>query len=392
MKQAITNNAAVNRQPTRRQARLILEDGSEFQGFSFGKARSLAGEVVFTTTMSGFPQTLTDPGYRGQILVAAYPLVTGCNIPVAAKTGETIFDSQGLPVELESNGIQISGFIAAELLDDPGCSLSAWLEKNNVPGICGIDTRVLVKRLREHGVMRGKILVEGTRDVTLDSGSSANPVEEVSVQEVKKYLPAEQDKKTNEKKPKENKTIKIAFIDCGAKANIIRCLLNRNVEITVFPWNHEPGIKEFDGFVLSGGPGDPKACGKTIAAIRRAFDSKKPVFGIGLGCNIMALAAGADTYKLPWGHRGGNQPCIETTTSRCYVTSQNHGYAIRSESLPKSWEPWFINGNDNSIEGIRSLRDPFSAVQFQPEGSPGSRDTEFLFDKFLAQIKEMKNA
>ena len=370
-------------------ARLILEDGSEFTGWSFGKARSQAGEVVFGTAMTGFPQTLTDPAYRGQILTAAYPLVANFGIPVSPKTGETLYDRQGIPLELESSAVQVSGFAVSELCDEPkgsgsasaGSALSVWLEKNNVPGIYGIDTRALVKRLRENGVMRGKILVEGTRDVTMDSGFNVNPVEEVSCTESCTYLPESGGK---------GESSRIVLIDCGAKANIIRCLLARNAEVLRLPWNHDLKNIEYDGLVLAGGPGDPRACGRTIAMIRRAFDVKKPILGIGLGCSIMALAAGADSYKLPYGHRGTNQPCLQANTSRCYITAQNHGYAIRGESLPKGWESWFINGNDNSIEGIKSTRYPFQAVQFQPEGCPGSRDTEFIFDMFLDQIKEMK--
>jgi carbamoyl-phosphate synthase small subunit len=177
-------------------------------------------------------------------------------------------------------------------------------------------------------------------------------------------------------------------VDCGAKANIFRCLLKRNVEIVRVPWDHDLSGIEYDGLFLSNGPGDPKDCGRTIAATRRAFLSGKPIFGICLGNQIMALAAGGDTYKLPYGHRGQNQPCIEAGTRRCYITSQNHGYAVRGETLPAGWEPWFLNGNDGTVEGIRSVRGPFSAVQFHPEGCPGPRDTEFLIDRFIEQIRE----
>jgi carbamoyl-phosphate synthase small subunit len=180
-------------------------------------------------------------------------------------------------------------------------------------------------------------------------------------------------------------------VDCGVKANILRCLLRRGVEIIRLPWNHDLRDIDYDGLFLSNGPGDPKDCGRTIAMVRRAFTIGKPVFGICLGNQIMALAAGGDTYKLPYGHRGQNQPCIEMenggkSSGRCYITSQNHGYAVRNETLPKNWEPWFINANDGTIEGIRSLTDPFSAVQFHPEGCPGPRDTEFLIDRFIETV------
>jgi carbamoyl-phosphate synthase small subunit len=299
-------------------------------------------------------------------------------------------DEQGIPVHFESPLVQVSGFVVAEACEEPshfasGAALSAWLDKNNVPGIYGIDKRSLTERLREHGVMRGKILVDGSREVTMDSGNIANPVAEVSNPEVKVYSPA------GGAKNKTGKRARIVLVDCGAKANILRCLLARNVEVLRVPWNHDLKGIEYDGIFLSNGPGDPKTCGRTIAMVRRAFDIKKPIFGICLGNQIMALAAGGDTYKLPYGHRGQNQPCVETGTNRCYITSQNHGYAVRGESLPKGWEPWFINANDGTVEGIRSLRRPFSAVQFHPEGCPGPRDTEFLIDRFLEQVKEQRH-
>jgi carbamoyl-phosphate synthase small subunit len=268
-----------------------------------------------------------------------------------------------------------------------GSTLSAWLDKNNVPGIWGIDTRALTERLREHGVMLGKILVEGSRDVTMDSGLIANPVAGVSAAEIKTYHPGGS---LEAGKAGGDPLLKIALIDCGAKANIIRCLLTRGVEVIRLPWNHALKGAEYDGLFLSNGPGDPKACGRTIAMVRRAFDFKKPIFGICLGNQIMALAAGGDTYKLPYGHRGQNQPCIEAGTNRCYITSQNHGYAVRRETLPKNWEPWFLNANDGTVEGIRSTRHPFSAVQFHPEGCPGPGDTEFLIDRFISQVRESK--
>ncbi|MDR2070148.1 MAG: glutamine-hydrolyzing carbamoyl-phosphate synthase small subunit, partial [Treponema sp.] len=314
-------------------------------------------------------------------------------VPVKPRTAEPFFDEQGIPLHFESDRIQVSGFVVSEACEEPshfasGSSLSAWLEKSGVPGIYGIDTRSLTMRLREQGVMGGKILVEGTRDVTIDSGRVNNPVADVSHEEVKVFRPAGT--------AGGGRLLKIVLVDCGAKANIYRCLLSRNVEVIRVPWNHDLNGAEYDGLFLSNGPGDPKDCGRTIAAVRRAFSVGKPIFGICLGNQIMALAAGGDTYKLPYGHRGQNQPCIEAGTMgsgaspRCYITSQNHGYAVRGETLPKDWQPWFVNANDGTIEGIRSVRFPFSAVQFHPEGCPGPRDTEFLIDRFLDQVKEAK--
>jgi carbamoyl-phosphate synthase small subunit len=334
--------------------------------------------------MTGYPQALTDPGLRGQILVMTYPLIGNGGVPVK-KDGEPFCDGQGLPVHFESERIQAAGLVISELCEQPshyasGSTLTAWLEKANTPGIYGIDTRALTLRLRERGSMRGKILVEGSRDVTFDSGILPNPVTDVSHNEVKIFVPAAD-------KPINGKRLSVVLVDCGVKANIIRCLLARNVEVTRVPWNYDINSINYDGLLLSNGPGDPKDCGRTIAMVRKAFTLGRPVFGIGLGNLIMALAAGADTYKLPHGHGGQNQPCIETGSGRCYVTSQSHSYAVRAETLPRGWEPWFTNANDKTIEGIRSTKNPFSAVQFHPEGCPGPRDTEFLFDRFIEQTR-----
>ncbi|MDR2404385.1 MAG: carbamoyl phosphate synthase small subunit [Spirochaetaceae bacterium] len=388
-------------------ARLVLEDGSEFSGWSFGKVRSQAGEVVFTTGMTGYPQSLTDPSFRGQILVSTYPLAGNYGVPVHPETGDPWLDEQGIPLHFESPRIQAAGFVVAEVCEEPshfasGASLSRWLEKNNIPGLYGIDTRSLTSRLRESGVMMGKILVEGSREVTIDSGFIPHPVADVSLREPRIYYP--------HPAGGDSPPLRVALVDCGVKANILRCLLARGVEIIRLPWNHDLGGIDYDGLFLSNGPGDPKDCGRTIATVRRAFSVGKPIFGVCLGNQIMALAAGADTYKLPYGHRGQNQPCLEAGSAgnggrvfagspagrggfvagRCYITSQNHGYAVRRESLPKTWEPWFINANDGTIEGIRSSAGPFSAVQFHPEGCPGPRDTEFLIDRFLEEVRRRK--
>jgi len=375
-----------------RQAKLVLEDGCEYPGWSFGKPLSRVGEVVVNNGMTGYPLMLTDPGVRGQIVVASFPLQGNGGVPVK-KNGEPFFDEQGLPVHFESERIQAAGFIVSELCEKPshyssGSTLSAWFEKNGVPGIFGIDTRALTIRLRERGAMRGKILIEGSRDVTFDSGAAENHAAEVSFNKIITYVP-ENSAGKNSGKPVA-KRYKIVLIDCGVKSSVIRCLLERKAEVIRVPWNHDLKDIKFDGIVISGGPGDPKDCGKTIATVRKAFTLNKPVFGIGLGNQIMALAAGADTYKLPMGHRGQNHPCLEVGTERCYITGQNHGHAVRGETLPKGWEPWFVNANDGTIEGFYSVKKPFSAVQFNPEGRPGPKDTEFVFDRFITQIKEAK--
>jgi carbamoyl-phosphate synthase small subunit len=355
----------------RKRARLLLEDGAEFEGWTFGAQVGVEGEVVFTTGMAGYPQSLTDPSYFGQILVNTYPLVGNYGVP-----GDEV-DDEGIPLHFESGRIWASGLVVSEACDAPSHfasvrSLPAWMEGQGVPGIEGIDTRALTMRLRERGVMRGSILIDGVKAPA--SSASLHAVESVSRPEERVFGPGG--------------SPRIALIDCGAKNNILRCLLARGAEVLVLPWNASLEGRDYDGVFLSNGPGDPKACTKTIASVRRALAGDKPVFGICLGAQIMGLAAGADTYKLPYGHRGQNQPCIDASTGRCYITSQNHGYAVRAESLPAGWEVWFTNGNDGTVEGVRSKALPFSAVQFHPEGCPGPRDTEFLFDDFVAQARE----
>lgn len=359
----------------RKKARLLLEDGAEFEGWSFASPTGIEGEVVFTTGMAGYPQSLTDPSFFGQILVSTYPLVGNYGIP------DDALDASGIPSNFESGRIWASGLVVSEVCKLPSHyastrSLPEWMERQGVPGIEGIDTRALTMRLRERGVMRGSILIEGAKGYgpLPESTASAHAVASVSRRESALYG--------------EGGFPRVALIDCGAKNNILRCLLSRGAEVRVLPWNAGLEGLDYDGVFLSNGPGDPKACTKTIATVRRALAGVKPVFGICLGAQIMALAAGADTYKLPYGHRGQNQPCVERSTGRCYITSQNHGYAVREESLPSGWEIWFSNGNDGTVEGLRSTRGPFSSVQFHPEGCPGPRDTEFLFDSFLAQARE----
>jgi len=376
-----------NKQKIPQSAKLILEDGTEFTGWVFGKSKCAAGEVVFNTGMSGLVQALTDPGCKGQIFVSTWPITGNCGVPVN-KNGSPVFDEDEIPLYLESEKIQVSGLIVSDLCEEPShysskMTLASWLEKEKIPGLYGIDTRAVAQRIRERGTMRGKILVEENsrqtfEDITFNKINSSNH-NGVSRNEEKIYV------------PKKNKAgIKIALIDCGVKANIIRCLLNRGAEVIRIPCNQDFSGIDYDGLIISSGPGDPKEYKKLTEEVRKTLFLSKPVFGIGLGNLIIALASGADTYKLPFGHRSQNQPCIEEGKDRCYVTSQNHGYAVRARSLPPDWNQWFTNANDNTIEGIIHKSKPFSAVQFYPEGCPGSRDLEFLFDRFIDQIKEGK--
>jgi carbamoyl-phosphate synthase small subunit len=349
---------------------LWLEDGSVFPGESFGFPATIGGEVVFNTGMVGYPETLTDPSYKGQILSLTYPIVGNYGVPERPA-------SAGLDGPFESSAIQISGLLVAEAV--PGyshwsavSSLAQWLRRERVPALTGIDTRALTKRLREKGTMLGKI-VEGVDDVELRDPNLDNLVALVSVEERIVY-PAG--------------PTRVVLVDCGCKRNIIRSLLARNLTVIRVPWDYDFLTEPFDGVVISNGPGDPKMCGQTIEHVRRAMDGTRPIFGICLGHQILALAAGADTFKLPFGHRGQNQPCIEVGTSRCYITAQNHGYTVDETTLPDDWTPWFVNANDRTNEGIRHRARPFMSVQFHPEAAPGPVDTGYLFDTFTRMLDE----
>jgi len=350
------------------QAKLILKDGSLFEGFSFGKEQSVAGEVVFNTGMVGYPESLTDPSYRGQILTLTYPLIGNYGVP-----GE--ISENGLLKNFESDNIQISALIISDYSKayshwNSQKSLSKWLKEHNIPALCGIDTRALTKKLRERGVMLGKIVFD--HDLDFYDPNRENLVAKVSVPKPEVYGSGKQ---------------KVVLIDCGAKNNIIRSLVARGLAVKRVPWDYDIGRERFDGLFISNGPGDPKMCKETIENIRIALESEIPTMGICMGNQLLSLAAGADTYKLKYGHRSQNQPCIDLETGRCYITSQNHGFAVNSKTLPKEWKPWFVNANDGTNEGVKHRKKPFYSVQFHPEATPGPVDTAFLFDKFVEMMK-----
>jgi len=357
----------------RKTAQLKLQDGSIFDGISFGADVDIAGEVVFNTGMMGYPETLTDPSYRGQILVLTYPLIGNYGIP----NDEKEFD---LLKHFESDNIHIRGLVIADYSEEHSHwnadkSLGEWLKEYNIPAIYGVDTRALTKKLREHGVMLGSL--SHGKEVELVDPNVTNLTAEVSCVKPQTY------------EPKETSGKKIILVDCGVKNNIIRCFLNRGVSVKRVPWNYdflaELECDEFDGLFISNGPGDPKQSKETIAHLKKALALKKtkPIFGICLGSQILSLAAGADTYKLKYGHRSQNQPCVEVGTKRCYITSQNHGYAVKTDTLPTDWKAWFVNNNDGTNEGVKHNSKPFFAVQFHPESYPGPEDTAFLFDRFI---------
>jgi carbamoyl-phosphate synthase small subunit len=349
--------------------KLILEDGSEFSGISFGTNASASGEVVFNTAMTGYPESLTDPSYKGQILVLTYPLIGNYGVPPDTTENDLykFFESYSLHI----SGLVISDYSEKYCHWNASKSLGEWLKQHKVPGISGIDTRALTKILREKGTMLGKIVVS-KKDVPFYDPNKDNLVSQVSIKEKKIYGKGK---------------YKILLIDCGVKNNIIRNLLKRDTTVIRVPWDHDFTIEDYDGLFITNGPGDPKQCKETIKNLTNALGQNKPIFGICLGNQLLALAAGADTYKLKYGHRSHNQPVLQVGTNKAYITSQNHGFAINNNTLPKDWEPLFININDNTNEGMRHKTKPFFSSQFHPEASGGPTDTEYLFDEFIELIK-----
>jgi len=357
-----------------RRARLVLDDGSVFEGYHFGAPSAVAGEVVFATGMVGYPESLTDPSYRGQILAFTYPLIGNYGVPPRRTEA-------GLPLGFESERIQASAIVVATLSGgtthwSAGRSLEEWLIEEGIPGIGGIDTRALTRRLRTRGTRPGRLEVDGVADLPETAAAERDLVAEVSCPEPRLYEAAGAGRRP-----------RIVLVDCGTKASIIRSLSARGADVLRVPHDHPLERERADGFVVSNGPGDPKRAEVAVEQIRRLLAGTRPVFGICFGNQLLALAAGADTYKLEFGHRGQNQPCRELGTERCIITSQNHGYAVAGKSLPSGWREWFVNANDGSNEGIRHEDHPFRSVQFHPEANPGPRDAAYLFDRFLEGVR-----
>ena len=341
-------------------AKLILKNDLQIEGQSFGYEEAKSGELVFSTGMVGYPEFLTDPSYEGQILVLTYPIIGNYGVP----------DKRFW----ESSRIHVAGLVVNQYVDTPSHfqskkTLSQWLKEEKIPALEIKDTRLLTQILRDEGVQLAKIIFKD--EINFYDPNKDNLVDRVSAKKV-------------EKTGEGLKTV--VLIDCGVKENIKRSLLKRNVRLITVPWDFDIfNLKEkFDGVVVSNGPGDPKMCQATIKTVKKVLEKRMPLLGICLGNQILALAAGGDTYKMKFGHRGQNQPCFEVETGRCYITTQNHGFAIGK--IPDDFIPWFINANDQTNEGIIHKKYPFMSVQFHPEACPGPTDTEWIFDKFLSYL------
>lgn len=359
--EAIARFSSAEKRP--RHGMLVLEDGTEFEGLSFGYEQACAGEVVFSTGMVGYPEAFTDASFKGQILVLTYPLLGNYGVPEA---------------ELwEDECIHISGLIVSNYIDTPShhqsrMTLGEWLGQQHIPALEIKDTRLLTQHIRTHGAMLGKIVFD--EDIPFHDPNQENLIAQVS---------------TNTLSESGSGSKTLALIDCGAKRSILHCLHKRNVRVVTVPWDWNlfapQNLFHFDGILVSNGPGNPKHAQATIRTLRIALENNIPTLGICMGNQLVTLAAGGETEKMKFGHRSQNQPCLLQNTRRCYITTQNHGFVVAD--VPAGFEPWFINANDGSNEGIKHASKPFMSVQFHPEAAPGPVDTEWVFDYFLETLK-----
>lgn len=362
-------------------ATLILANGRRLHGWSFGYEAPCEGEVVFSTAMVGYPESLTDPSYEGQILCVTYPLIGNYGVP------DDSLDPDGLSAHFESERIHVRGLVISDYSEkyshfDAVKSLSEWLREQHIPAICGVDTRELTQMIRDEGAMLGTLVPDGC--VHPASGwnpadgafpvhdpNTDNQVAAVSCKQVTVYGQGDRT---------------VALVDCGVKHQIIRCLLHRGVKVVRVPWDYDFNTMEWDGLFISNGPGNPDLCSPAVEHIRQAMRGDKPIFGICMGNQLLGKAAGAGVFKLKYGHRSHNQPVRMVGSDRCFITSQNHGFAIDTSTLGPDWEPYFVNMNDGTCEGVRHRSKPFFSTQFHPEASSGPVDTEFLFDQFLSSL------
>ncbi|KAL9104551.1 MAG: hypothetical protein Q9163_000525 [Psora crenata] len=395
---------------------LELQDGTKYRGISFGAARSIAGELVFQTGMVGYPESITDPSYRGQILVLTFPLVGNYGVPSRQTTDRLLND---ISAHFEASKIHVSGLVVAAYSGEDYShhlavsSLGTWLKEQGVPAMYGVDTRSLTKKIRDTGSMLGRLLIEkplfsgetingvtngdgshpfGEIDPTFEviewfNPNSKNLAADVSVREPRLYTPLQEAALFHPS----GRPVRVVCVDVGFKFNQLRCLISRGVEVLVVPWDYDfPTLlgQDYDGLFISNGPGDPAMLRITVRHISIAMqEGRTPIFAICLGHQLLARAAGARTMKMKFGNRGHNIPCTHVTSGKCYITSQNHGYAVDAMSIPCEWEELFVNANDGSNEGIRHKMRPYFSVQFHPESTPGPRDTEFLFDVFINTVK-----
>jgi carbamoyl-phosphate synthase small subunit len=349
--------------PRPRRGTLVLEDGTKFEGTSFGYDGATTGEVVFCTGMVGYPEALTDASFAGQILAMTYPILGNYGVPE-----QTWWEDERMHVA----GLVVSNYIDTPSHVQSSMTLATWLQQEKVPALEIKDTRLLTQHIRTAGTMLGKIVFDN--DIAMYDPNNDNLVAQVSMKQVAREGTGD---------------TTIVLIDCGAKRSIARSLLARNVQVITIPWDYDLFDPEnhlnFDGILISNGPGNPKMATKTIETVRKALEHKIPTMGICLGHQLLALAAGGDTYKMKFGHRSQNQPCLLHGTKRCYITTQNHGFAVGE--LPPEFVPWFVNANDGSNEGMQHRELPFFSVQFHPEAAPGPVDTEWLFDYFLQRVR-----
>ncbi|MEI6789704.1 MAG: glutamine-hydrolyzing carbamoyl-phosphate synthase small subunit [Myxococcaceae bacterium] len=343
---------------------LNLDDGTMLNGRSFGAVKSVSGEVVFNTAMTGYVEALTDPSYRGQILVLTYPLQGNYGVPKSC---------------FESKQIQVQGLVVSHYTETPSHytstqSLGSWLKQEGIPAIAGIDTRSLTRRLRGLGTCPGTLLSPGVEPTSVTSVLKA-----VAPEKITRYGSGD---------------ARILLIDTGSKENIVRCLLQRGVQIIRAPWDSswEDYLGDIDGVFLTNGPGDPMDARNFVDRVRKLLALDKPIFGICFGHQLLSLAAGAKTMKMKFGHRSANQPVRDVLTNKCYITSQNHGFMVQNESVPRDFQSWFVNLNDGTNEGVRHVSKPIFSVQFHPEASPGPHDTAFLFDDYTKLVMSNKKS
>ncbi|CUM63699.1 uncharacterized protein PRCAT00001283001 [Priceomyces carsonii] len=383
-----TASSFVNKTSQLDRATLTIKNGPIFNGYSFGANKNVSGEAVFTTSLVGYPESMTDPSYKGQILCFTQPLIGNYGVPSSSKKDE--FD---LLKYMESPHIQCIGIVVADVALEYSHwtaveSLQQWCKRSGVAAITGVDTRQLVSYLRDKGSSLAKITIgeeyDADEDAAFEDPGSINLVHKVTTKAPFHVACP----------PQYSKNIHIAVLDCGAKENILRCLVQRGASLTVFPYNYpiHKVANKFDGVFISNGPGDPTHCSSTIENLKETMNRHHdlPIFGICLGHQLLALAGGAKTVKLKYGNRAHNIPALDLSTGSCHITSQNHGYAVDVTTLTDDWEPYFTNLNDLSNEGMKHKTRPIFSTQFHPEAKGGPLDTAFLFDKFFDHIAEYK--